>query len=752
MLTSHLFKDRDSASALSPPQTHIRTPPAAPKKPDKHREDIPPIAILYNTAKLASHLSSPPQTPPDTYYDTDSELEIEQPRGCSPPLNDIAFGSDDINTHEIGFQSHFIEEDIESSPIYKTAYMPGNLDTIEDRSVEYNVSISEADDAGSFDYPDQLSNSDFEMEVLEKRSHQLARQWGKPGKLLLYQRTAILEPRHLCELDDGHKLTDETVNYYMKYLVGSSPIASKIFTQPSFFYTNLQRSFSERINYRSVSSWPEKQGGVSLNDADYLLLPIYDHAAKHWFLIVAGSLVPGQRLLAGTRAGEDKRATAFITTIDSLGSRPENEHAANVVRSYICQEASVKFGIELDQSHIEIKPPRQVLLQENDTDCGLYVLEHTRRLVADPSAFIDRIFQGRLVTVFDVATMRAQIGNVIIQDKLEQDCDGNRDSGIQRDAIDEVVGIASEADDVEFISNNNTDFDAGTAGVEHDLNAELTPHEDVDGQMRKTKHSPVKPGTQEGVGAKLQAEDGLDNFGESNSQQHISTNQPVQQNSESRTETARSLDFEKNRENLNAELFIKREPQAKGINIPWGQHREFSISNDEDLQSHPNPPPKSPPQSIQLASPRVLFRVRDKSVPIHVEPLSLDRDNAMDRGLQSKRQRITTYSPENTLITLSPSMIIQMIAEKEKLTQLSPFPQLSDLEQCDLVDSKTWQLLQNSIDMPKIGSDLAIKSVSIVRHLGFPCISSLPEAFNLHCCRFFPSLAFMIACFKSSLT
>lgn len=199
---------------------------------------------------------------------------------------------------------------------------------------------------------DQDASSDFDMEIPEKGSERLSRMWGKPGGLLTYKRIAVLENRHLREFDSDERLTDETVNYFMKSLLESSAITSKVFTQPSFFYKNLQRGSRNTIDQESVSRWPEKQGCVSLDDAEYLVLPIYEETIQHWLLVIAGNMTPGRRVLAEATA-DVQGPTAFVTVIDSLGSRAGNMRVAEDIRPYICPEACAKLNVAFDQSRIE---------------------------------------------------------------------------------------------------------------------------------------------------------------------------------------------------------------------------------------------------------------------------------------------------------------------------------------------------------------------------------------------------------------
>lgn len=177
---------------------------------------------------------------------------------------------------------------------------------------------------------DQDANSDFYLEMPEKASQRLSKLWGKPGKLLTRQRVAVLEPRHLQEFDDDERLTDEVVNYCMSSLLESSAITSKIFSQPSFFYTSLLQGSYDTIDHGSVSRWPGIQSCVSLYNAEYLVLPIYDQTIQRWVLVIAGNMTPGERLLAGP-TGDVQRPIAFVTVLDSLGSRTDAHRQSHKV-------------------------------------------------------------------------------------------------------------------------------------------------------------------------------------------------------------------------------------------------------------------------------------------------------------------------------------------------------------------------------------------------------------------------------------
>ena len=104
--------------------------------------------------------------------------------------------------------------------------------------------------------------------------------------------------------------------------------------------------------------------------------------------------------------------------------------------------------------------------------------------------------------------------------------------------------------------------------------------------------------------------------------------------------------------------------------------------------------------------------------------LPLDYDN-VDQNPRYKRQCTKAYSLGLTMNEVSPQMIVQMIVATKQLTQLATIPLLLDHGQRDLVDSKVWRLLQNSIAKPTPRSDPVINPINIIKDMGFPCVTHL---------------------------
>lgn len=83
--------------------------------------------------------------------------------------------------------------------------------------------------------------------------------------------------------------------------------------------------------------------------------------------------------------------TPIIITFDSLDMprSPTIKH----LRDYICLEAASKRGVEVDPKEIKGMRARQIPLQPNFSDCGLYLLAYIEKFVQDPDNFITRVLQ-----------------------------------------------------------------------------------------------------------------------------------------------------------------------------------------------------------------------------------------------------------------------------------------------------------------------------------------------------------------------
>ncbi|CAG8900282.1 unnamed protein product [Penicillium egyptiacum] len=80
-----------------------------------------------------------------------------------------------------------------------------------------------------------------------------------------------------------------------------------------------------------------------------------------------------------------------IITFDSL-DMPRSP-TIRILREYVCREAESKRGVELDPNDVKGMRARDVPLQPNFWDCGLYLLAYLEKFVQSPDWFITKVLQ-----------------------------------------------------------------------------------------------------------------------------------------------------------------------------------------------------------------------------------------------------------------------------------------------------------------------------------------------------------------------
>lgn len=83
-----------------------------------------------------------------------------------------------------------------------------------------------------------------------------------------------------------------------------------------------------------------------------------------------------------------------IITFDSLdlGRSP----TVSTLREYLSHEAKSKKGIEIDTKNIKGMRARQIPLQKNFSDCGLYLLAYLEKFIQDPDLFVKKLLRKEM--------------------------------------------------------------------------------------------------------------------------------------------------------------------------------------------------------------------------------------------------------------------------------------------------------------------------------------------------------------------
>ncbi|OQD71107.1 hypothetical protein PENPOL_c001G01449 [Penicillium polonicum] len=80
-----------------------------------------------------------------------------------------------------------------------------------------------------------------------------------------------------------------------------------------------------------------------------------------------------------------------IITFDSL-DMPRSP-TIKILREYVCREAASKRGVKLDPTEVKGMRARDIPLQPNFWDCGLYLLAYLEKFVQSPDWFITKVLQ-----------------------------------------------------------------------------------------------------------------------------------------------------------------------------------------------------------------------------------------------------------------------------------------------------------------------------------------------------------------------
>ncbi|CAI7678151.1 unnamed protein product [Penicillium discolor] len=88
-----------------------------------------------------------------------------------------------------------------------------------------------------------------------------------------------------------------------------------------------------------------------------------------------------------------------IITFDSLDM--SRSPTIKILREYICREAESKRGVELDPTKIKGMRARDIPLQPNFWDCGLYLLAYLEKFAQSPDWFITKVLQRSMRSTDD---------------------------------------------------------------------------------------------------------------------------------------------------------------------------------------------------------------------------------------------------------------------------------------------------------------------------------------------------------------
>ncbi|XP_055007712.1 sentrin-specific protease 7 isoform X2 [Boleophthalmus pectinirostris] len=243
-------------------------------------------------------------------------------------------------------------------------------------------------------------------------------------------------------LDIGQYLNDVIIDFYLKYLLQNAPesVARRSHIFSSFFYKQLTRrdnasegsnseSCQRQKRYQRVRTWTRH---VDIFSKDFIFVPVNQEA--HWYLVVicfpgleepkTETFSQGQDETQSSESPNENAAnkhdatdTEKDTTIDPvLGSvacteqtcrrktvckrpcilvmdslkRSPHERVFKLMREYLQSEWEARRGSSRDFGPDQMESSHcNVPLQDNSSDCGLYLLHYVESFLKDPIVHFD---------------------------------------------------------------------------------------------------------------------------------------------------------------------------------------------------------------------------------------------------------------------------------------------------------------------------------------------------------------------------
>ncbi|CRG87389.1 Sentrin-specific protease 6 [Talaromyces islandicus] len=115
-----------------------------------------------------------------------------------------------------------------------------------------------------------------------------------------------------------------------------------------------------------------------------------------------------------------------IVTFDSLGAA--RQPAIKILRTYLLEEAVSKRSLNVDAKDIKGMTAKEIPLQPNFSDCGLYLLAYMEKFVQDPDTFVRNLLQKQMSADDDWPALKSGLLRRRLRSflfKLQEEQDGS---------------------------------------------------------------------------------------------------------------------------------------------------------------------------------------------------------------------------------------------------------------------------------------------------------------------------------------
>ncbi|EEP79049.1 predicted protein [Uncinocarpus reesii 1704] len=212
----------------------------------------------------------------------------------------------------------------------------------------------------------------------------------------------------------------------------------------------------------------------------------------------------------------------IIITFDSLGC--SRSPTSRTLREYLEEEAKSKRAVDIDVKEVKGMTAKQIPLQPNFSDCGLYLLAYLEKFVQDPDSFVKKLLQREMDAKNDWPNLRSGVLRRRLRgflDQLYEEESGKQDGPLLVDSKPlNILLVDADADKRKSQSKNCSEastsspkpLEAPQASLHKEALRPLADHDGPQGDRRARKVSrpttPVK-GSLSSRGKEAKSDSGL---------------------------------------------------------------------------------------------------------------------------------------------------------------------------------------------------------------------------------------------------
>ncbi|KAH7115770.1 hypothetical protein B0J13DRAFT_653711 [Dactylonectria estremocensis] len=207
-------------------------------------------------------------------------------------------------------------------------------------------------------------------------------------------------------LNTGKRLTDEIINSYLEYILEKREDTLVLNT---FFYIRLCEMNG------GISDQEIWKCGLFSQCYRFAVIPIFNKSQKHWRIAVMchiASAVSGERDGALPLRNTNTSQRPIVITMDSYFD--EEMGVKQPLQRFLVQAAKIgAIPNEADNDLLEVRA-QHLPKQDNDYDCGVYILGYMKLFFQDPDVAIERILAKKdLGWKLDASAERSAIRDTI---------------------------------------------------------------------------------------------------------------------------------------------------------------------------------------------------------------------------------------------------------------------------------------------------------------------------------------------------